>query len=95
MLHHIKKLQQHPEPVRQRIALAIAGTVTLLIFGTWVMTLDSRLALDDWGGETQTAAVGSAGGLVVVEGDEPSSPAAIIKEKVGDAYGSFRDAVGY
>jgi len=95
MLHHIQKLHKHPEHVRERVAIGIAAGVTFIVFLFWASTLDTRLALFDLGGDTQAAAAANAPGLRVVNEKEPDSPATIIKEKVGDAYGSFRDAVGY
>lgn len=99
MLHHIKKLHTHPEHVREKVAIGGALLVTAVIFAAWVMTLDARLALsDDWDAAgDQTASAANAGGLTVVNErkTEPRSPGGILKEKVGETYREFREAMGY
>lgn len=98
MLHHIKKLRTHPEHVRERVALGIAAAITFFVFIAWVTTLDTRLAVLDFSvSENQAAVSESLSGLTVVNEREvePGSPAAILKKKVGETYGNFREAVGY
>ena len=94
MLHHIKKLQKHPEHVRERVALGTALAVTLLIFAAWGANFSSRFALDDAPFESQAAAAGTRG-LIVANEKKPDSPISILKEKAGEAYGGFKEAVGY
>ena len=97
MLHHIQKLHKHPEHVRERIALLIAGVITLVIFVGWVTTLDTRLAIWDFGRENTASAAESQGGLRVVNEKEngANSPTAIFKEKAKETYEDFREAIGY
>jgi len=99
MLHHIKKLHGHPEHIRERIAVGVALGISIVIFLVWISTLSMRTAFHlDFSGEDALAGVGAAdaeGGLTVVNEEEAPSPSAIIKEKVGDAYKDFREAVGY
>ncbi|MBI3020223.1 MAG: hypothetical protein HYY60_02765 [Parcubacteria group bacterium] len=99
MLHHIKKLHSHPEHVREKIALGVAAVLTLSILIAWFTTLDTRLALSpDWGvGDNQAAVSASVNGLTVVNERkvEADSPVNILKRKVGETYGDFREAVGY
>ncbi|MBI2048820.1 MAG: hypothetical protein HYT29_00030 [Parcubacteria group bacterium] len=63
------------------------------------MSFDSRLATLDFSAVgTEAAAVReSLGGLTVVDEREvaPVSPTAILKKKIGETYGDFREAVGY
>src|SRR3990167_1328206 len=99
MLHHIKKLHAHPEHVREKIAIGIAATLTLIVLVAWFATLDTRLALsDDWGvGDNQAAVGASVNGLTVINERkvEAGPPADILKRKLGETYGDFREAVGY
>jgi len=53
MLNYIKKLQRKPEHVRRNVAFAVAIGVTVIVLVVWASTLDSRLALDHGGAETQ------------------------------------------
>ncbi|OGZ11577.1 MAG: hypothetical protein A3D67_00225 [Candidatus Lloydbacteria bacterium RIFCSPHIGHO2_02_FULL_51_22] len=97
MLHHIKKLHGHPEHIRERIAVGVALGISVVIFLVWISTLSMRSAFQiDFNDEDALAGVGAAGteGLTIV-GEEAPSPSAIIKEKVGDVYKDFREAVGY
>ena len=73
MLRFIKKLQRKPEHIRSNISLFVAIGLTMLIFFAWVVTLDSRLSLNDDDLDAQLA--GSAPlsllveqGRIIVEG---------------------------
>ncbi len=95
MLHHIQKLHKHPEHVRERIALATAAFITLIIFVGWVTTLDTRLALLDFRTENTAAVAESQGKLRVVNEKKSKSPAALFKKKAAETYSGFREAIGY
>ena len=97
MLHHIQKLHKHPEHVRERIALGTAAFVTLIILVVWVTTLDTRLAILDFGGENTASVAESNGGLRVVgaQENEANSPTDIFKDKARETYDDFRKAIGY
>jgi len=95
----IKKVQKHPEHIRERITIVITASITFVIFAAWVVTLDSRLP--SYGGASgNTAAVlESSKGLTVISGVEESepeaaSPTSFFSRKLDETYEGFKEAVG-